>query len=113
MSIRRIEVTVARERADEVLEVLTGDCELPRWDGTGVGVVALQGELTVVYQVTCTAHDAGAILTALAGVGCGEDFGLISVFTIDAAKPTLVVEKHHATRKGGYFHGHGLRPYHK
>ena len=104
MSIRRIEVTVARERADEVLEVLTGDCELPRWDGTGVGVVALQGELTVVYQVTCTAHDAGAILTALAGVGCGEDFGLISVFTIDAAKPTLVVEKHHATRKGGYFH---------
>ena len=103
MSIRRIEVTVARERAEETLEVLTTDCDLPRWDGSGIGVVALQGELTVVYQVTCTAHEAGAILTALAGVGCGEDFGLISVLTVDAAKPPLVVEKHHATRRG-YFH---------
>ena len=28
----RLAVLLVHERADEVLEVLTGDCELPRWD---------------------------------------------------------------------------------
>ena len=92
MSIRRVEITVPHDQFDNVLTLLTHSCKIPRWTGTGGvddHVVALSGPTHHVFQIMCAGHKVGGVIRQLETIGCGEDYGQISVTTLDAARPGL------------------------
>ena len=92
MSIRRVEITVPHDQFDNVLTLLTHSCKIPRWTGTGGvvdHVVALSGPTHHVFQIMCAGHKVGGVIRQLETIGCGEEYGQISVTTLDAARPGL------------------------
>ena len=90
MSIRRVEITVPHAQFDDVLTLLTHTCKIPRWTGTGGvvdHVVALSGPTHHQFQIMCAGHKVGGVIRQLETIGCGEEYGQVSVTTLDAARP--------------------------